>query len=397
MVLELMRKGHYKGVQPNMETYSIVLSVMATFKATAEARKFYDFLARDSIQSPKLAAQVMLAYANAEDGQGALSFLEELRRQGPAAAPNGLCLSRAMLACGRSGLVEEAQALLEEMKSRGFLTERHHNQNRFLDDGGGGGGLAGGDEDEEQQKRNWEEAAKLSEAITETFATHPEITPGPLALNTALSVFCTVGDWANGVALLRQMTASFGVIPNEVNRADLLRSSAAAGQWPVAVYLLEDFVQRKWPKVGASAFAGLCDGLEDDHALKEIGPALYRQLHRQGLISHLHTQSGTVDFHRFGRRQSVCAILALLEDMAAGAKPIGNLSDLVMVVGRGKSNLAGVSRLGPYLIKALASPTLFDPPLVGRSLPNNNGRILLPRDQIIKYCKALRARRGKYL
>lgn len=61
---------------------------------------------------------------------------------------------------------------------------------------------------------------------------------------------------------------------------------------------------------------------------------------------------------------------------------------LVMVVGRGKNNVTGASILGPYLVRALANPSFFTPPLTARQIPNNPGRIVLAKQEVNRYIKA---------
>ncbi len=371
-LLRAMENGTYAHVRPNAETYHIVLALLAKFREATEARALYDSL---PAASAKHAGDVLLAYANAENGPAALAFLVHLRKNGP--APDGLCFSHAVLACGRSGLVDDARALLDEMRSRGML----------------GRSRSAGVVETFSKEEAWEEAASLSAAITETFSSSPELTPGPTAFNASLSVFCCVGDWSGGVALLRQM-AKHAVEVNQKNGAVLLDTVAKAGQWPVAVFLLEEWVLLQRHRIMASGFAGLADGLPDD-VLAAFGPALYRHVHARGVVSHRHQEEGVVDFHGFGSRASVCAILALLQDMASSEVKTTALPALVMVVGRGKHSgrkYSGV--LGPYLKRALATPALFTPTLAAHDLPNNPGRLVLPQSEVAKYVKAMRLSRG---
>ncbi len=67
---------------------------------------------------------------------------------------------------------------------------------------------------------------------------------------------------------------------------------------------------------------------------------------------------------------------------------IAPIRGLVMVVGRGKNSPTGASVLAPYIIRALANPTFFVPPLVARQIPNNPGRIILAKQDVSRYIKA---------
>jgi len=89
-------------------------------------------------------------------------------------------------------------------------------------------------------------------------------------------------------------------------------------------------------------------------------------------------------------------VLALLEEMGEryGAAATAEAAEaavkgLVLVVGRGKNNDFGVSVLGPYLLKALATPAFFHPPLRARVFSGANpGRVLVPRDEVRRYVRA---------
>jgi pentatricopeptide repeat protein len=306
----------------------------------------------------------------------------------------------------------------------------------------------------------WEEAAALFSASTETFASTPDLAPGPVALNTGLRVFCSVGDWEGVVCLLRQM-ASYGIQPTESSRAAALQAVGSAGQWPVATFLLEEAVLLQHRNVGTGGFAAWAQGVPDE-ILTGFGPSLYAGLQRGGYVSHGHKEDGedrevqVVDFHGLGSRQSVCAVLALLEEMekavraaekekkevkarggtssssgsssssssrgkgmkvlaalegavetsvdgaataTAGMATDGTSStaipsnttpvrSLVMVVGRGKNSPTGASVLAPYLVRALANPSFFVPPLTARQIPNNPGRIVLAKQEVSRYIKA---------
>jgi hypothetical protein len=196
--------------------------------------------------------------------------------------------------------------------------------------------------------------------------------------------------------------------------------------------------------VGTSGFEAWAQGVEDG-ILTAFGPALYRQLQQQGLVDHTHKESEAaknvkvVDFHGLGARQCVCAILTLLQDLenvealkAAKKRPLRSRSheqvaskygtlvpknenellhrrrngrdfastdehdpvpSIVMVVGRGKHSVAGVSILNPSILKALATPSLFQPPMNARPVPNNPGRIVLSRQEVKKYIDAQLSRR----
>lgn len=430
-LLKEMEKGKYPQARPNHETYRVVFHVLGKFASASEARTFYDSLPPSIPPSAKIAAEVLLAYANADDGAGALAFLRHLQHAGP--SPDGLCFSRAVLACGRAGMVEDAKELLHEMQSRDML----------------GHSRSAGMVERLSQEEAWEEAASLFSAITETFASTPDVTPGPVALNTGLRVFCSVGDWEGMECLMRQMAAS-GIQPTESNRAAALEAVGSAGQWPVSTFLLEEAVLLQYRNVGTSGFAAWAQGVPDK-VLTVFGPALYGRLHREGYVSHGHKEDGedgevqVVDFHGFGSRQSVCAVLALLQDMEAAltaqkeemkahgrrstttttdvitsdmekskdrtevatgvaisdgtssnafstatvvSTKTSSIRGLVMVVGRGKNSPTGASILAPYLVRALANPTFFVPPLVARQMPNNPGRIVLAKQEVSRYIKA---------
>ena len=448
-LLKEMEVGKYPKARPNEETYRVVFHVLGKFAGATEAQQLYDRLPSSIPSSAKLAAEVLLAYANADDGAGALVFLRHLRQAGP--SPDGLCFSRAVLACGRAGMVEDARALLHEMQGRGML----------------GHSRSAGMVERLSKEEAWEEAATLFSAITETFASTPDVAPGPVALNTGLRVFCSVGDWEGVVCLLRQM-ASYGIQPTESNRAAALQAVGSAGQWPVATFLLEEAVLLQQRNVGTGGFAAWAQGVPDE-VLTGFGPALYWGLQRGGYVSHGHKEDGkdwevqVVDFHGLGSRQSVCAVLALLQEMEkvarvaekekkemkarggsggssssssssssrssrgepvkvtavlegavetsrdetatarAEAAPDGTSSDapstaspssttpvrgLVMVVGRGKNSPTGASVLAPYLVRALANPSFFAPPLTARQIPNNPGRIVLAKQEVSRYIKA---------
>jgi pentatricopeptide repeat protein len=434
-----MEEGKYPQARPNEETYRVVFHVLGKFAGASETRALYDRLPFSIHPSAKLAAEVLLAYANADDGAGALAFLRHLRQAGP--SPDGLCFSRAVLACGRAGMVEDARALLHEMQRRGML----------------GHSRSAGMVERLSKEEAWEEAAALFSAITETFASTPDVAPGPVALNTGLRVFCSVGDWEGVVCLLRQM-ASYGIQPTESNRAAALQAVGSAGQWPVATFLLEEAVLLQHRNVGTGGFAAWAQGVPDE-VLTGFGPLLYGGLQRGGYVSHGHKEDGedgevqVVDFHGLGSRQSVCAVLALLQEMekavraaekekkevkargsssssreenlkvpvalegavetsadgavtaTAEAATDGTSSDacstattvsanstsirgLVMVVGRGKNSPTGASVLAPYLVRALANPSFLVPPLTARQIPNNPGRIVLAKQEVSRYIKA---------
>ena len=344
-------------------------------------------------------------------------------------------------------MVEDAKELLHEMQGRDRLG---HSRSASMIE-------------RLSQEEAWEEAASLFSAITETFASTPDVTPGPVALNTGLRVFCSVGDWEAVECLMRQM-ASYGIQPTESSRAAAFEAVGSAGQWPVAIFLLEEAALLQQRNVGTGGFAAWAQGVPDE-VLTMFGPALYGRLHREGYVSHGHKEDGddgevqVVDFHGLGSRQCVCAVLALLQNMEADAraaetedmkvhgrsssttsttstttrttisdveesedrttvgtgmatsdgtssdasstgtvvstKKIAPIRGLVMVVGRGKNSRTGASVLAPYLIRALANPTFFVPPVVARQVPNNPGRIVLAKQEVTRYIKAQLKGEGK--
>jgi len=420
-----MEQGKYARARPTAPICRTFFKVLGKFAPAAEAHAFYNKLPASYKNLTTIAADVLLAYANEKDGKGALTFLQHLREHGP--EPDGICLSNVVLACGRAGLMEDAQALLQEARQSSPF----------------GGSKSACLLDKMSKVEAFEEATAFYSAITHTIPDHPGAMPPPVAMNTGLHVFCNVGDWESAVKVLRQM-ASGGVQPIEANRASILLASSSAGQWPVATYLLEEGAFLRLKNVGTSGFEAWAQGVEDG-ILTAFGPALYRQLQQQGLVDHTHKESEAaknvkvVDFHGLGARQCVCAILTLLQDLenaealkAAKKRPLRSRSheqvaskygtlvpknenelfhghrngrdfastderdpvpSIVMVVGRGKHSVAGVSILYPSISKALATPSLFEPPMNARPVPNNPGRIVLSRQEVKKYIDAQLSRR----